>query len=184
MTESKNSPESNSTLATRVKTLRTLYGLTQEEMGRIIDRSAMAISRVESGRGSLQPSQIANICSKLGVNELWLRDGSGPMTENEDSRDRRSIGERVYQVRRERKLSQTQFAALLGVSRNTVSLLERRKISASSNLIRSVVEKMGVDEKWLRSGDGHHELLDQLQDAATRRAVIAYLRQRYPEELT
>ena len=44
-------------------------------------------------------------------------------------------------------------ARLLGVSRNTISLAERRKIQASQALIRAAVRKAGADEQWLRSGE-------------------------------
>ena len=167
-------------IGARIKAIRKLQGLTQEELGRIISRSAMFVSRVEKNRSRISLEQITVLADRLGVNESWLRDGSGSMTDHERSRDRRSIGERVFEIRRKTGLNQKDFAALLGVSRNTISLIERRKISASSAVIRSVAEKMDVDEFWLRSGEEFD--LSFLDDPGRRKSAIAYLKRMYPEE--
>lgn len=119
-------------------------GLTQAQLGEVINCSAMQVSRVEAGEAAFSSEQIEALASALGVEPVWLSTGTGPMIENDNSRDRRTIGERIYEIRRNRRLNQTEFAVLLGVSRNTISLLERRKISASQALIRAVVEKTGV----------------------------------------
>ena len=168
-------------IGVRIKAIRKLQGLTQEELGRIIFRSAMFVSRLEKNRSQISSEQITVLADRLGVNESWLRNGSGPMTDHEGSRDRRSIGERVFEIRRKTGLNQKDFAALLGVSRNTISLIERRKISASSAVIRSVAEKMNVDESWLRSGEEFD--LSFLDDPGKRKSAIAYLKRMYPEEL-
>ena len=173
-------------ISDRLKTIRHEKGLTQEQLGVFIGRSKAFISAVEKGKAKLSEEQIKTLCSSLGVREGWLQNGTGPMTEKEATRDRRSIGERVYQVRKEKKLSQADFASLLGVSRNTISLLERRKISASPAIIRAVVEKLDIDENWLRSGDRTdvtdiEEKLDR--DPEVRRKVIQFLKRRYAEEL-
>ena len=165
----------------RLKTIRKSKGLTQEQVGVIIGRSKAFVSAVENGSAKLTADMISTLSSSLGVQEEWLACGEGDMTSNEATRDRRSIGERVYQVRREHRLSQSQFAAIIGVSRNTISLLERRKVNPSPALIRSVVEKFQVDEAWLRTGESTD--LTFLDDPRMRRSVIAYLRQRYPDEL-
>ena len=167
-------------IGSRIKAIRKLQGLTQKELGRVIFRSAMFVSRLEKNRSQISSEQITVLADRLGVNEPWLRNGSGPMTDHEGSRDRRSIGERVFEIRKKTGLNQKDFAALLGVSRNTISLIERRKISASSAVIRSVAEKMNVDEFWLRSGEEYD--LSFLDDPGKRKSAIAYLKRMYPEE--
>ena len=113
----------------------------------------MFVSKVENGRASLSSDQITALAEKLNVEARWLKKGTGPMTSKDATRDRRTIGERVFSLRRERQLTQTEFARMLGVSRNTISLLERRKIRASQSLINAVIEKTGVSEGWLRTGE-------------------------------
>ena len=176
----------NASVGERLKQIRMQHGLTQGQIGEILNRTAMFVCKVEKGMAVLTEEQIRVLCSSLGVREGWLQNGTGPMTEKEATRDRRSIGERVYQVRKEKKLSQAEFAKLLGVSRNTVSLLERRKINASPAIIRSVVERLDVDENWLRSGDRTdvRNIEEQLaRDPEAREKIIDFLKWRYPGEL-
>ena len=137
----------------RLQEIRRMRGMSQGQAGEIIGRSAAFISRAENGKAALTEEQTARIAAALGVREAWLAGEDGEMTEQESTRDRRSIGERIYEIRREKKMSQAEFARLLGVSRNTISLAERRKIQASQALIRAAVRKAGADEQWLRSGE-------------------------------
>ena len=153
-------------MCNNLKTIRQIKGLTQDQVGELIDRSKSFISDVEAGRSNLTTEQISSLADQLGVEARWLSTGEGDMTENDNSRDRRTIGERIYQIRRNRRLNQTEFAELIGVSRNTVSLLERRKIGASQGVIRAVVEKTGVSEQWLRTGEEESkasEIMDWLE---------------------
>ena len=162
-------------LGENLKTIREERGLTQEQVATMIGKSAAFISRVENGSAALSPLQISTLAEKLGVTEPWLSTGQGPMTPNDSTRDRRSIGERVYALRRSKQLNQTQFAHLLGVSRNTISLLERRKINASQALIAAVVEKCKVSEKWLRSGESEsraEEIIDWLRGNQADKARV------------
>ena len=84
----------------KLKLVREEKGLTQAQTGAFINRSAMFISRVENGKAQLSDAQIASLASALGVREAWLRTGTGPMTDHELTRDRRSIGERILEVRK------------------------------------------------------------------------------------
>ncbi len=143
----------NQQMKSRLQQIRKSRGMTQEQIGDMISRSAAFISRAESGKAMLTEAQTARIAAGLGVREAWLAGEDGEMTEKESTRDRRSIGERIYQIRREKKMSQAEFARLLGVSRNTISLVERRKVQVSQALIRAAVGKAGADEQWLRTGE-------------------------------
>ena len=85
----------------RIKRIRMQKGLTQEQFGELINCSAMQVSRLESGRATLSADQVKLLASALGIEVEWLASGVGPMTSKEATRDRRSIGERVYQLRRD-----------------------------------------------------------------------------------
>lgn len=126
--------------------------LTQTQVGAFINRSAAYISLVENGKAELSDAQIIILASSLGVREKWLRGEDMDMTDHESSRDRRTIGERIIEIRKKEQLTQSAIAGKLRVSRNTISLLERNKINASSAIIRALVENMEIDETWLRTG--------------------------------
>ncbi len=141
------------TMQNRIREARRRIGLTQGELGAMIGRSAMFVSDLEHGKTKPGSEMIAALASALGVREAWLAVGDEPMTDHELIRDRRTIGERLRQVRKERKLNQTAFGAMLGVKRVTISLLERNRISASPKMIAAAVERLGIDEHWLRTGE-------------------------------
>lgn len=64
---------------TRIKQLRLLLNLTQEEFGKKIGVTRSAISYLESGRSSLTEHMLFMICLIFNVNKNWLRDGTGEM---------------------------------------------------------------------------------------------------------
>ena len=71
----------------RLKELRVLLDLTQNEFGEKIGLTAETINAVEKGECSLTDHSISLICMCFGVNEIWLLAGIGgpfdEMTEDE-----------------------------------------------------------------------------------------------------
>lgn len=65
----------------RLKKLRKTLGLSQENFGKRIGVTKTAISRAEAGLNSISHMSIKSICREFGVNEEWLRTGSGNMFE-------------------------------------------------------------------------------------------------------
>lgn len=61
----------------RFKQVRKALGLTQSEFGKRLGISNTAISKIEKGENKVSESNIISICREFGVNEEWLRDGSG-----------------------------------------------------------------------------------------------------------
>lgn len=64
------------------------------------------------------------------------------------------IGDRIKEVRVFTGLSQTAFASALGVSRSAVSKLESGENIPAERTILLIVREFGVDENWLRTGEG------------------------------
>lgn len=65
----------------RLKELRIALGISQAELGERIGVSRAAISRLESGSNNFTNQMVTSICREFGVNEKWLRTGSGDMFE-------------------------------------------------------------------------------------------------------
>lgn len=68
---------------------------------------------VETGRSNVSDETIETICSEFLINEAWLRNGEGKMTDNAPV-DVKNIGIRLKQFRKDMKLTQEQFAAATG----------------------------------------------------------------------
>lgn len=62
----------------RLKLIRIESGLSQEDFGKKIGIESRAhISMLENGKRTLTDRIINDICREFGVNELWLRTGTG-----------------------------------------------------------------------------------------------------------
>ena len=65
----------------RIKELRKTLGLSQEAFAERLGLKGSAVSLVECGRRNVTTQNINAICREFGVNEEWLRTGSGDMFE-------------------------------------------------------------------------------------------------------
>lgn len=65
----------------RVKELRKVLGLSQEAFANKIGLKGSSLSLIESNQRNVTNQNIISICREFGVNEDWLRTGSGSMFE-------------------------------------------------------------------------------------------------------
>lgn len=63
----------------RIKLVRNELGLTQQEFADRIKVKRNTVATYEMGRSVPSDSAIALICMEFGVNEEWLRNGTGAM---------------------------------------------------------------------------------------------------------
>lgn len=64
------------------------------------------------------------------------------------------IRDRIGKVRDHFEKSQEEFGSILGVTKSTISLLETKKRDPSDRLVRDVCREFGVNEEWIRTGEG------------------------------
>jgi transcriptional regulator with XRE-family HTH domain len=62
--------------------------------------------------------------------------------------------ERIVSLRKHLGLTQMEFAEKLGISRSAISLIEIGKNPLTEQNIKTISLTFGVNEKWLRSGNG------------------------------
>ena len=87
------------------------------------------------------------------------------------------LAERILSVRKEAGLSQSAFGEKLNISQNFVWMMESGKRSPGDRTISDICRIFGVDEVWLRTGEGkmhvpsaqNDRLAATLADAAARR---------------
>ncbi len=63
----------------RIRELRKVLNLTQEELGKRLGIKRNTIATYESGRNEPIDAVISLICREFNVNEEWLRNGTGEM---------------------------------------------------------------------------------------------------------
>lgn len=64
------------------------------------------------------------------------------------------IGERIKRIRKNQNQTMEVFGGRIGVTRNSISLLESGRNNPSEQTIRSICREFSVSETWLRTGEG------------------------------
>lgn len=65
-----------------------------------------------------------------------------------------SCGERVRKIRKEKELTLEKFGEKVGVTKQTVSRIENGVNSLTEQMLLSICREFGVNEEWLRTGEG------------------------------
>lgn len=64
------------------------------------------------------------------------------------------IKERIKQIRKSKDLTQVEFGKLIGVKGNTITNYETGLRTPTDAVINNICKTFGVDEEWLRTGNG------------------------------
>jgi transcriptional regulator with XRE-family HTH domain len=63
-------------------------------------------------------------------------------------------GERVKVIRTEKKMTMEQFGEKLGVQKSAISKIEKDKVNLTEQMFLLICREFGVNEVWLRTGEG------------------------------
>jgi transcriptional regulator with XRE-family HTH domain len=69
------------------------------------------------------------------------------------AKTRRGIGERIKQLRKERHLSQREFAERIGISQNYLSQIEKGKFAPTKPVLLAIEYLYKVSSRWIESGN-------------------------------
>lgn len=64
------------------------------------------------------------------------------------------IGERIKELRKALRMTQTAFADRIGIRQNSVALLEMGRNTPSDQTVAFICREFRVNEEWLRNGTG------------------------------
>ena len=65
-----------------------------------------------------------------------------------------TVHERIKRVRKAKGLTLEDFGKKIGISKSSVSMLERGVNNPSDQTVLSICREWGVNEHWLRTGEG------------------------------
>jgi len=68
------------------------------------------------------------------------------------------MNKRISQIRKEAGKTQDEFAEILGLSKNFISLIENGKREPSDRTIKDICRELSINEQWLRTGEGEKDL--------------------------
>ena len=172
----------------RLRLLRDALGLTLAQFGDRIGIDGGNVSAWEMGRVKLPATRQARICEEFGVNPDWLATGEGEMftrpvdpavLERLDQirRNEGTIMWRLCHLRKTLRLSTTQFAERLGLSRSVVCGYEHGRSPIPETRFRQICIVFGVNPEWFKTGVGEMFLkapqAEDKLDAATQLALGA-----------
>ena len=65
-----------------------------------------------------------------------------------------NIGERIKELRTKKRMSQDEFGEKIGLQKSAISRIERGENNPTEQTILSICREFGVNETWLRTGEG------------------------------
>lgn len=83
-----------------------------------------------------------------------------------------TIGERIKVLRKEKNLSMEDLGAVIGMGKSAVSRIENGVNGTTDQTIRSICREFGVNEHWLRTGEG--EMFEQTRETVLDRLAAEY----------
>ena len=149
----------------RIKEVREYFKLSQGAFGQRIGLAKSGISRIENGRNGTTDQTIKSICREFGVSEEWLRTGEGSMLDDSAPsllyKDQNcsehyitQTSKRLLALRKHLNLTQKEFGAKLGVSRDVIASLESGRVLPKDAFIKLICTTYQISEEWLRTGEG------------------------------
>lgn len=78
---------------------------------------------------------------------------------------------RIKEIRKDKHLTQTEFGERIGLTQNSITLIETGKRNISDYSIRNLCREFNVNEEWLRTGKGemyHPDSGDEIQALADK----------------
>jgi transcriptional regulator with XRE-family HTH domain len=90
------------------------------------------------------------------------------------------MNKRVIEIRKFKGLTQNEFAEKLGFTQANLSAIELEKIPLTEANIRLICLTFGVNEEWLRFGNGDM-MDDEAQLSEKERQLLAFFRQLSPK---
>lgn len=82
------------------------------------------------------------------------------------------MNERIKAARKALGLTMEQFGARIGMGKSSVSKIEKGANSTTDQTIKSICREFGVNEMWLRTGEG--EMFDQSTESSLDRLAAEY----------
>lgn len=99
-------------ISKRVEQVRNALGLTQVSFSRAIGITQGTLSSMERGNIAVSERNIKFICQEFGVNEKWLREGTGEMFNRTELSLLELLGERISKLSDIEKKAITEFIKL------------------------------------------------------------------------
>lgn len=150
------------TINQRVRYVMDALDYDEARFARRIGVSKGAVTNVVSNNEDPSYAMLKNITTVLPVSKEWLMLGTGkPWTsdswrsykESDPHAVDKELNNRFREIRESENLSQTLFAAELGVTRDVVCNIENLRSSPSINVLKLLHKNFKINPYWVMYGD-------------------------------
>lgn len=155
----------------RLRYLRKMLGLTQEEFASRIGLTCKMLGLYENGKYEPPEKVLKLISLTFGVSYEWLKTGKGAMWENQKAvvggDDEKflenlvdmevaiyDVGMRIRKLRQALGLTQKEFGEKIGKALRTVQAWEAGKSRIPDHTLKFISSIFGVSYEWLKEGKG------------------------------
>ena len=128
-----------------IKELRTEAGMTQEELGMLLNVQNAAVSKYESGKVPLTGETLLKLSKIFNVSTDYLLGAEEGNT---------MIGGKIAELRKEQGLNQKELAKKIGVSRSALSLYEIDRREPDLETVKKIASLFGVTTDYLLGAEG------------------------------
>ncbi len=141
------------TLAERLKYIRNLRKLSQQEVADLANISQPTYFKIESGI-TKRTGSILELANVLNVNPTWLATGQGDIELGAVFNGENTLAERLKFARKLKSFSQADISHFIdGLSQSAYSQLESGR-SKTTNKMIELADLFGVNPTWLATGQG------------------------------
>lgn len=142
------------TIGERIKHLREVRGLTQQDLAALTGLQRGNISHYERNKVKPSAEAIVQLATFFNVSSDWLLTGREQIKgENGDLR----VAERLRQLRRQRGLTVEEFAQQSGVSAEEAAGWEAGRLLPSAAVLAKLTVAFGISLDWLITGEEARE---------------------------
>lgn len=128
-----------------IKELRTEAGMTQEELGMLLNVQNAAVSKYESGKVPLTGETLLKLSKIFNVSTDYLLGAKGGNT---------MLGKRINELRKSSGMTQEEFGKKLGVIKQTVSSWENDLSEPNHAATIAIAKLFGVTTDYLLGAEG------------------------------
>ena len=121
-----------------LKEIRKKYNMTQAELSEKMGRTAGYVSLLENGRVRLNEELKKSISMVLGCRIDEIKD-------YQDSRDVSGIPERLKFLRKEKGITQRQFASMVGCSYGMAGGIETGRVAPSDEMLQRIARTFNLN---------------------------------------
>lgn len=136
---------------TRLKEIRENSEISQRQLVKELNISKSTYSRWETEEQIIPLTRLNDFCNKFNVSMDYVMklSNTNKITNNIDKLDRKLIGTKIKQIRKENNLTQQDLAGFLNTTHSTISAYESGKTLILTAFALEICKKYNYSLDWL-----------------------------------